>query len=170
MSCSTLYKVYRTTARGLIQFRNGYGSGPPVWEMVAAKLGLENPSTVAMFGSHEARKVWNAVRGTEIPLSWKWALAFTFDKTILNPEDTEIAANAFRETHQDILRWTRYTWSHWESIADAIEGSPKLDYRALGFALGCTSVSDPWEDFIRSSDRADETDMINRTWFAEVAG
>ncbi len=163
MSCSTLWAVYKTKACSLREFRNGFGSGPPAWDLLWSRYierGRHFPSFVAGAGE----RLWPLAGDSRVSDDHRILLATTFDHAVIPDRDVHRVASALRNGHADILaeplssEYSKeppapWTWSHWASIADALEEEARhKDKRRLGFAIGCTSVSDPWEEYVTGTE------------------
>ena len=141
MSYSTLYKVFKTKAVPHCEFQNGWGSAPPVWGWLCEKyLGGENWMI--------SKGLWALGKNPTVPAHMRFALLLTFDYGIVTPPDFQEAARLSRMVYADLRAWSPQHVNHWEKIAAVFEAlSVKKTPRLLGIGLGCTSVSDPWEDF-----------------------
>jgi len=161
MSYTTLWQIFRTTKTCVAEFRNSHGSAPPVWDMLGYRyLGWDMPATFRR--DDEMKKLWALAYAPHVPEHLRITHTCTFDRAVIHRDTKEQVAAAFELTHADILaeppRKSRYsdepngpmTWSHWPAIAAALRAD-RGDHRMIGWAIGCTSVSDPWEEWPRHS-------------------
>lgn len=144
MSYSTIYRVYRTKVTPAAEFRNSWGTLPPLWgHMCQRFLGkgenawlIEYPGIDQELSALFGRK--------DIPLSLRAATAFTFDKAVC-PLDR---VTEFADLLDEVSKITAKTGTvnHWAGIAKALRDD-KPRRKPIGYAIGCTSVSDPWGDW-----------------------
>lgn len=140
MSTSDIYRVYRTTARHVAEFRNGWGSAPILWGFLNQKyLGKDRYS---MFG--DQKDLWALVRDDRVPRCLRIAHAFTFDRSVCPPDRIAELADACDETAK-IVAYEQHV-NHWADFATTLRAM-KCKARQIGVGLSCTSVSDPWIDF-----------------------
>lgn len=151
MSYSALYYVYKTTVTEIAEFRNGHGSGPPVWQWVARKhCGM--PADAYIFGGNWMSLIFKNETLTRLPNHWKSVLLFTADFAMINEANRERFAGDCDKVFHELNKWGEWGPSrvnHWADIAATLR-SHKIGKRALGVGLSCTSVSDIWGEYSRS--------------------
>lgn len=144
MSTTTLWAVYKSKVTVVAEYQNGHGSGPALWDLMAKRY-LHMPMP---WGGDDLKRLWKLATDRTVVEHLRITHAATFDYAMIPVANLEIAATAFEKAHEDILRLTDWTWSHWAAIAaDLRKLAAKHDHRMLGVGIGCTSVSDPWEEF-----------------------
>ncbi len=149
MSTSALHRVYRTTATEFKEFRNGHGSGPPVWgHILRVYLGRDEFSWFAS----DNEPLWGLVYDDKVPDYLRLCLAFTCDRAICPIDRLVEFAGHCRSTA--IATHNPERVNHWDAIADAIENH-KSKVRQLGVGLGCTSVCDPWYEYDKTQEAWD---------------
>ena len=141
MSTSALHRVYRTTATEFTDFRNGHGSGPPVWgHLLKVYLDRDEFSWCTL----ENEPLWELVNDNRVPDYLRLCLAFTCDRAICPTDKFQNFAEACRKTA--IATHSPNRVNHWNAIADAVEGHT-MRAKQIGVGLGCTSVYDAWYDY-----------------------
>jgi len=146
MSYSTLWEVYKTKVISVKEFHNGHGTGPAIWDCICQNfLGFEEYSWLT---EDHMNTLWPSWENPEIPDFLRFTLMVTYDRSYIEPNRLIEAADYLDKGHEYILAHTSWVWSHFEAIALTLRQltDRKLDHRLLGIGLGCTSVSDPWED------------------------
>lgn len=149
MSHSTLYAVYRTKATALAEYRNGHGTAPMIWGLLSERfLGVD----FHMSMSGDVEPLWKLAYDKSVSEHLRITHAFTFDQGMCRLANTERLIPSLRKADADIIESKEGRWSHFNQIANSLEDH-KSDHRMIGYGLGCTSVSDPWE-FRDASDYA----------------
>jgi hypothetical protein len=145
MSTTSVYALFNTKVTLLSELRNGHGSGPPVWDYISLKLTGEK---FQMFDRVKAKAFWELWKDKRLNWEEKAVLLSTFDSAYIETEHLGNFADACRSVHKRIIEDTPWDWSHWELIAHEASALHLIhDRRCLGLCVGCTSVSDPWEEF-----------------------
>lgn len=143
MSCSTLYKVYKTKATRFASFKNGHGTAAVLWGYLCEKY-LNKERHSWMMG--DAKDLWKLFDNPSVPEHLRFALMVTFDDGMVELCDMKEAAVFAKMTYETI--YAEGMVNHWLALSGAYAVLSKAkDKRVLGVGLGCTSVSDPWEDF-----------------------
>ena len=143
MSRTTIWNVYRTKATFHSELHNSWHSAPPIWDYLC-EMYLDGRKWLHHDDNGE---MWDLWKNKEIPDFLRCSFLLTFDWSIAKVDDLPQVAEYCRLTHQFLSTINDYG-SHWESIADAfIDIWFRHDYRLIGVALGCTSVSDPWWNY-----------------------
>jgi len=140
MSYSTLYRIYRTKASPIKEFRNGSGTGRVLWMHMSTRfLGR----ALTLFD--EMQPVWDLSLNPAVPHAFRLTCEWTFDRWVCPPTLREAMAAACAEVGEDIAR-AYPTWvNHWPALAETLAAERDFnDRRLIGFGLGCTSVCDPW--------------------------
>ena len=148
MSETSLYLAYKTKVSCYEQYKNGYGSGPAIWDLMVNKyLGLDHYNMLGNFsGKDEYQKLWDLATDEKVEKRHRITHASTFDYAMIPVAHLEEAGIAFELTHQDIIQGPRWEWSHWGELGGDIRKiAEKPDRRLKGIVIGCTSVNDPWE-------------------------
>lgn len=154
VSYSSLYQVFRTKVRRVEEYRNGHGSGPPIWDLLWQNV---RPGFKVPLFDDDLTPLWDLWKDPKVPRHQRLALQLTFDCAVCPPKLVDEMAGALVKCGKEILalgplKWDLdspprdgWSWHHLDRIA-ADMLTTKLDGRALGFGLCCTSVSDPWFD------------------------
>ena len=138
MSTSDLYRVYRTKASHIAEYRNGWGSAPLLWGYLNEKyLG----GTRYGWSGINNSPLWALSKDMRVPRSLRITHAFTFDQSVCPVDRVSELADALEEAGK-ICAHEQHV-NHWASIAHDLRQT-KLKARQIGFALSCTSVCDPW--------------------------
>lgn len=138
MSYSTLYAIYKTKAAEVSEYRNGWGSGPIIWDYLSKEfLGLPGWS----FSNDSG--LWGLAIDPKVPLGLRACLAITLDYAMVLAKDAKIMAEAIRQGGFVMDKFAPDRVNHFPRIAHDMSET-KLDKRAIGFGLNCTSVSDTW--------------------------
>ncbi len=142
MSSTSVYAIYKTKATMICSLRNSYGSGPAMWDYISMKCLGEKFN---MFDEKDFWSLWQDERLTENEVA---VLLSTYDKGFIEVGRLEDFAKACEELHDKIIATTTWEWSHFADIGKAAKSlATNHDYRCIGLGIGCTSVSDPWEEF-----------------------
>ena len=113
------------------ELRNGWGSGPVIWNDMAMKyLGL--PAHQYMM---EIDSLWPLANSLDIPYHHRAVLAMTYDRMYVKQEHYTLAADCIRKYLTDFPADDKYV-NHWPRIAEIFESSPECP--AIGLWL--TSV------------------------------
>lgn len=141
MSYSTIWKVYKTTCTTYTELRNGHGSAPPVWDWLSVNY-LNKESWIM---SRDEKALWALYKNQSVPRHMRFALLATFDDGLVEVNDLEEASRLARLVYET-THIPQYV-NHWLDISEAYKKlSVSKDTRLHGVAIGCTSVSDPWEE------------------------
>ena len=145
MSSSDLYRVSKTTARHVAEFRNGSGTGPVIWgHMLVHYLGRDPHSW--LFPEDDNKALWALPQEMSIPIHLRLAMLFTYDGAVCPcgraGELADALSKAWSDTNIDKPDWV----NHWLAVSHALRKA-EPHHRAIGFGLSCTSVSDPWCDY-----------------------
>lgn len=143
MSTSALYRVSKTTATELHEYRNGWGSGPVIWDLLEEKH-LKRGGR----GFGDDKQLWALAQDERVPLAWRLVHAFCFDGAVVTPAGLNELADACREVYEE----TQPLWpdrvNHWLKIGEDLRALAGVKIgRSLGYGLTCTSVSDIWADY-----------------------
>jgi hypothetical protein len=137
MSYSTLCAIYKTVATGLREYRNGWGTGPAVWDYLSTKyLGTS-------WGLRGDDRLWKLARDASVPLPVRACHAFTFDGAVIPRDKLSEMADLLQEGAAILEAASPDRVNHFRAIADDLR-KLKLHPRAVGVGLNCTSVSDVW--------------------------
>lgn len=142
MSTTDLYRVYRTTATPIAEFRNGWGSAPVIWGYLNQRyLGGDRFNWGL---GRDCEPLWNLAKDERVPRAIRLVHAFTFDNALCPVDRTHELADACDDAGK-LCDMPSHV-NHWAAIAAALrEHKPRS--RQIGVALSCTSVSDPWIDY-----------------------
>jgi len=151
MSYSTLWLVYKTRTRSIKEYRNGHGTAPPLWDMLCEQYLHKEPHYWLL--NKNPKDLWALYKDKTIPLYKRFTFFMTFDRAVVDPSDFQRAIECCQKLYLEIEAEKPNYVNHWQSIADDIKNIGKIDYRAQGIALGCTSVSDPWEFWEEKKDK-----------------
>lgn len=143
MSYSTVIKVWpgEKSEEGE-ELRNGWGSGPVIWNNMAMKyLGLPAHQYMMKIDS-----LWPLANRLDIPYHHRAVLAMTFDRMYVKQEHYALAAGCIRKYLSDFPDDDKYV-NHWPRIAEIFESPPECP--AIGLWL--TSVCEnpflgEWDD------------------------
>lgn len=139
MSTSDLYRVYRTKAVHMTEFRNGWGTAPLLWDYLAKQF--IGPDFQWVCQREGDRRLWDLYRDGRVPRSLRLVHAFTMDHIICPPDQVAEFADACDEVGRVCARDSHV--NHWAAIATTMRQA-KAKPRQLGYGLACTSVSDIW--------------------------
>lgn len=142
MSTSDIYFVFTKSSRWHSTYENGYGSAMALWSTLMQLYGINPPD---IFSKEGAERLWELARNPTVPRHLRLAHAFTFDQAYCPVANLMEMADALDQTHADILRHGPYEWSHFANFASALRSiSNKHDWRLVGAAVSCSSVTDAW--------------------------
>lgn len=140
MSYTSVYKLYKTKVDCIEELKNSHGSAPAIWEYISQKLHGKR------FNMFDSDKFWVSYKDVRLDEDEKAVLLSTYDNAFVEIERLSDFAVACKKLHDLIISITEWEWSHFQSIGEIAEKLyKKHDYRCIGLAIGCTSVSDPWE-------------------------
>jgi len=151
MSYSTLYLVFKTRTKIINEYRNGHGTAPPLWDLLCEKHLHKEPHYWLV--NEDPKELWALYENSSVPLYRRFTLFMTFDRAVVDRPDFQRAVECCQKLYQEIKNTKPNMVNHWQSIADDIKNIGKIDHRALGIGLGCTSVCDPWEEWEPKKDR-----------------
>ncbi len=157
MSYSTLYAVFRKSARALKEYRNGHGSAPPVWGWLRVnKLSLSEHGWLGE--NDESKRLWALAYDPTVPREWRATLGLTLDLAYIPTDKLTEAAELFERVGTMLAGWRPQNVNHWPAIAaDFRAFAAKPVPRMVGLGLCCTSVSDPWSDWSYSGGKEGKT-------------
>jgi len=142
MSTSDLYLIFRKSVRHLKEYRNGWGSGARIWTFMQNRYlpGSRN----WIHGNNQA--LWDLAKDQSVPLHQRLCLAFTFDQSACPIERMAELGEAMKTMGRECDDDEPNSVNHMPKIgADLCElAKEKLDHRAIGIGLECTSVNDLW--------------------------
>lgn len=141
MSCSTLYRVFKTKSTPIKEYRNGWLTGPIIWDFLSKKY--ISPDFHWMTAGQDLDKLWDVWKNPKVTRSLKVAQLLTCDFAVINKEHAKEASELLIEAAL-ILKNNGHN-SHFKEIGQDILNDNCKDKRLIGYGLGCTSVSDPWE-------------------------
>jgi hypothetical protein len=144
MSSSTLYAVFRTTATRIAEYRNSYGTAPAIWGHMCEEYLHEDRSSW-LFGVRD-KGLWDLAKNPAVPEHLRLCHVFTFDHALVPRDCLGRMADALNLAYSDLIRRHPNHVNHWQAIAADLRKA-KVDRRALGIGLGCTSVADPWASY-----------------------
>jgi hypothetical protein len=141
MSTSDLYKVYKTKAKHVAEYRNGWGTGPVLWDYLCVNhLGLPDMDWLINSSHHP---MWALKVDKGIHRNMRLVHAMCHDHVIISKELMPAVADAcdyvYKYTHELFPNKA----NHWAEIAEDLR-KIKVDKRCLGVGLSCTSVCDNW--------------------------
>ena len=142
MSYTSLYAVYKTKATRIKELKNSWGSGPAIWDYIHQKIyGTPFPMMESELGDF-----WGLWKDERLTTSEKVTLLSTYEKSYVEIERLGEFSEACKVVHKRIINNSKWSWNHFEDIgATAFDLYNNHDHRCIGFAIGCTSVCDPWE-------------------------
>jgi len=142
MSCSTLYKVYKTKVSAYRQFRNGHGTAAVLWTYLCDKY----LNGAQWYLERDSNRLWALYNNMVVPEHMRFGLMATFDNAIIEVSDLAKASDLAAMVYETIYDETKV--NHWKELSHTYMDLCKTkDKRIVGIGLGCTSVSDPWENF-----------------------
>lgn len=139
MSTSDLYAVFRTRATHLHAYRNGWGSGPAVWDHL--NLHVLNGKPFAWAGSIEL--ICALARNVSVDLPLRACLVMTFDGAVVPRANLAHMGELVAAGGAIIREAAPGMVCHFPQIGSDL-AALHLDRRAVGVGLSCTSVSDTW--------------------------
>lgn len=142
MSTSDLYRVYRTKATHIAEYRNGHGTAPLVWGYL--NVFYLGGSRYGWGIGRDLDPLWALSKDPRVPRSVRIAHAFTFDQAVCPMERITELADALDEAGK-VCAYEQHV-NHWSAIAADLRAH-KAKARQIGIALSCTSVSDSWIDW-----------------------
>ena len=152
MSHSAIYLVYKTTARQILEYNNGYGTAYVLWAMLSEKyLGGRQ----AYYSDAGLKALWGLYKRQNIPEHLRLCHIFTFDNAVCHADDLCRLADACDKTFYDLDAFNNNTVNHWRDLATDLR-KIKNEPRLLGIGLTCTSVADAWANHARSKGKAAE--------------
>ena len=150
MSYSTLYIVFKTKAVEYQEYNNGWGTLPAALSMMTfISKGASECLPPYSLTPEETQVWWNLWQSPLLTGAEKFCILLCYDNLIVLPENFALASEFCLEGHNSILTKTDWTWSHFEAIGKdfAKLAESKLDYRAIGAGLNCTSIHDVWSEY-----------------------
>ena len=144
MSCSNLYKVYKTKTRELAEFHNGWGTAPVLWGHLCEKYLHQDANfwLMAGFGKESSlQPLWDLTKNQAVPACLRIVHAFTFNNAVCPPERKDELSKACQEVFD--ITYDSIHVNHWKAVAESLK-SCATDRKMIGIALSCTSVEDPW--------------------------
>lgn len=143
MSSTSVNIVFKTRARWITDLHNGHGSGQAIWDYINTKI---NGEPLPMLGNVE--NFWPLWKSDCLSREEKAVLLSSYDWAVVEKDHLLEFSEACKKVHPMIIDTTNWTWSHWGSIGIVAKAkSEKIDHRAIGLGVGCTSVCDEWEQF-----------------------
>ena len=144
MSYTSLYKVFKTKRVEIAEFRNGHGSGPPVWDYLTKTYLGES------YWFSAGDKLWALARDKRVPLDIRMAHAFTFDYAIVLPEHFTRMSEACATMNRTLEAWPGWKdcVNHWGAFSELFK-TLKVGKRCQGVGMRCTSVCDVWDSYPR---------------------
>jgi hypothetical protein len=149
MSYTTLYSVYKTKVKVIEEYRNSHGSAPPVWEYVTQKY-CGKPPDAYIFFAPWMEKVYRPETLSKLPEHWRRVLLFLADGALIKDANLQQFSANCKSVFDELQAWPewggRIFVNHWAAIGiDFAKLRPNK--RRIGVGIGCTSVSDPWEEY-----------------------
>lgn len=148
MSYTSTYKLFRTKVSHIGEHRNGHGSGPIVWDYLETKYLPKQEYRRQIAGNMQ--EVWDLVRDPRVEEHEKAALLATFDWSYCPTHRLNYAADLLDKFYEESYLIFPHRANHWSAIAADYRAAGK-DKRMLGVCIGCTSVSDPWDEYPKFS-------------------
>jgi hypothetical protein len=151
MSYSTLYAVFRTKASALEEYTNGWGTGPLVWGYLNEKfLSRERHE---WGGGNNDGKLWGLATDPRVDLALRACLAMTFDYAVVPRAHLKEMGELLQKGGEILAAHTPGYVNHFPQIGKNMT-SLKLDSRAVGVGLNCTSVGDIWSEWVPARKQA----------------
>jgi hypothetical protein len=152
MSTSDLYILNGKSTRWVAEFRNGWGSGPCIWDHLASKY-LPNVNFTDfdrkdyVGWERKCQMTWDLAGEERVTAEERIALMMTFDLSYAPIDHLKAIGNACIKAHamiEDHGFWSGV--NHWRAIGEAlIEVAENTHHRhSRGVVLNCTSVNDVW--------------------------
>lgn len=164
MSTSDLFILNQKSTTWVREFQNGWGSGPCIWDHLAARyfpnLNFTNYDRADYIGfERKNRMVWDlAEKSSPITSEERVALMMTFDKAYVPIAHLKLAGEACKEAFKQIRAFGHWKGvNHWNAFGDTlIELAGRKHHRAArGVVLNCTSVAEMWltpsEDYLTNA-------------------
>jgi hypothetical protein len=145
MSYSTLYEIYKTKIIDIGEFKNGHGSGPPVWDYLW--VNYLNGRHFGWSSAASMQPLWDLAEVSRIPVHLRLCLAFTFDNAYCPMERLPELVEACERTHAAIAEFDPAITNHWGVFADTLRKN-RFPKRCLGAGLNCTSLEDSWSEWL----------------------
>lgn len=152
MSHTTTYKLFRTKVTEIGEHRNGWGSGPLVWDYLEEKYLPKLEYSRMILGGDKMREVWGLASDDRLAKHEKVALVATFDWSYCPTHRLTYAAEMLKRFYEESSSVMPDRANHWSSIADDYIAAGK-DKRMLGVCISCTSVNDIWWGHPRNTTR-----------------
>ena len=141
MSTSDLYKVYKTKAKHMAEYRNGWGTGPALWGYMCQKyLGLDNNDWLI---HSQNDPMWALRLDKGVPRNIRLVHAMCYDHVVIPKTMLSEMADACSEVYSLTQAIHPEQANHWADIAADLRKA-KVEKRCLGVGLSCTSVCDNW--------------------------
>ncbi len=152
MSTSDIYILNGKSTTWVAEFRNGWGSGPCMWDHLANKyfpdVNFTDYDRIDYVGwDRKNRMVWDLAGEDRVSGPERVALMLTFDKSFVPTSHLKEAGEACIKAYDMIVAhgfWEGV--NHWRAIGDALIDLSKkpLHRNARGVVLNCTSINDVW--------------------------
>lgn len=157
MSTTNLYRVYKTTATEVAEYRNGWGCGPQLWGYLCMRY-LGKPDSFWLNPPRDAgpSPLWKLHNDPRVPEPLRIAHAMTYEGAIISFADRDRAADALNIAHDIVDRPN--VVNHFRAIAADLRAQPNRP-RLIGFGVSCTSVCDPWS--AHRQNRGQRTHLFN---------
>lgn len=144
MSTTDLYVINGKSVSHVAEYRNGWGSGPAVWDYLSERFIPEKP--IYTLSADHMKKVWALGRDERLKECERLVLLMTGDNAYVPVHALKRAGDLcieFADLSEDGARA-----NHWRAIGEDLKrlAAGKLNRHARGAALSCTSVCDPWID------------------------
>lgn len=138
MSTTDLYTLNGKSVRHRVEFNNGWGSAPILWDYV---------SEVHMGGEGwEKHNIFDAIPNADIPVNIRALLMMTLDRAYVPLRSLETFGQYCLEFYE--LSSQRYPdrVNHWGGIGEHFIAAhhEKFHRAARGIVISFTSVDDPW--------------------------
>lgn len=145
MSTSDLYRVYRTKATHYAEYRNGWGSAPPLWNYLCNTF-LGSTNGWLCFDKEQSQRLWDLAIDERMPRLLRIAHAFCFDRGYCPTLQRRVKELA--EACDEVARVTSKPEhvNHWAKIAADLRDA-RAKPKQVGWGISCTSVEDPWRDW-----------------------
>ena len=149
MSYTTTYRLFKTKVTPIREHRNSWGSAPVVWDYMEAKY--LPPQEFSRSITRGMQEVWDLYKDPRTLPCERFALLATFDWAYCSVDKLAKGATLLEEFAVLSEAWAPDRVNHWRAIAqDYRDTLAKPDHRLKGVCIGCTSVSDPWEEWTPS--------------------
>ena len=141
MSYSSLYKVFKKSSSCIEEYKNGYGTGPMIWDYLRDRINLGSRWS----SGYNDTALWALARDPKVPLHLRLCHVFTFDHAYCPFDKLGAMADALEMAHEDICKESS-TWTHFKEIAGDMRKVKNQRY-LRGVGLNCTSVANVWCDW-----------------------